>query len=118
MSGGQARAYELMVVLNPGQAELVSEVITTLKSNIEACDGTISRFEDCKVRTLAYRINKLRQGHYFLFNFTCNNQAALDQLQQNLKTNPHILRSLLIRCRDEISGPSPLAEKDSSEASA
>lgn len=65
MSGGQARAYELMVVLNPGQAELVSEVITTLKSNIEACDGTISRFEDCKVRTLAYRINKLRQGHYF-----------------------------------------------------
>ena len=117
MNETSARFYELMLVVDPTSSE-ASDVIAKFSRMVEDGEGTISRFEDCKTRTLAYRINKLRQGHYFLLNFSCTKQETINELQHALKVDPHVLRSLLTRTDEQVSGPSPLAEKDPSQGQA
>ena len=62
--------YELMMVINPNLGE--EEVATTFekfKTLIEK-NGTIDEIEDMGKRRMAYEIDYIADGHYYLVKFT------------------------------------------------
>ena len=86
--------YELMVIINPNLGEEgVQETFEKFKSLIET-NGTLDEVEDMGKRRLAYEINYIADGHYFLVKFT----SAPDfpkELDRVLGITDGILRSLI-----------------------
>ena len=86
--------YELMVVIDPNLGdEGVQETFGKFKSLIES-NGTLEEVEDMGKRKLAYEINYITDGHYFLVKFT----TAPDfpkELDRVLGITEGILRSLI-----------------------
>ena len=79
-------------------ADNVSKIITDQK-------GKIHKTEHWGLRTLAYRINKNRKGHYVLLEMECEG-AAIIEAERQMRLNEDVLRYLTIR-EDELSdGPS------------
>jgi len=62
--------YELMMVINPALGEEgITAIVDRFKGLIEE-NGTLDQFEDMGKRRLAYEINYIADGHYFLMHFT------------------------------------------------
>jgi len=86
--------YELMVIIDPNLGEEgVQETFEKFKGLIESA-GTLEEVEDMGKRKLAYEINYIPDGHYFLVKFT----SAPDfpkELDRVLGITDGILRSLV-----------------------
>ena len=86
--------YELMVIFNPTEGEeAVTANFEKFKALIEA-NGTLEEVEDMGKRKLAYEINYISDGHYYLMKFT----SAPDfprELERVLGITDGILRFLI-----------------------
>ena len=86
--------YELMVVIDPNLGEeVVQETFGKFKGLIES-NGTLEEVEDMGKRKLAYDINYVSDGHYFLVKFTTT-PAFPKELDRVLGITDGILRSLI-----------------------
>lgn len=91
-----ANNYEAMLVFSVKNGEeSVEALVEKFKSLIEA-NGTIESVDDWNVRDLAYEIDFESKGHYYLYNFSCENDfpAELDRV---IKITDGVLNSLIIR---------------------
>ena len=93
--------------LSNAQAEgLVEHFGTVLADN----GGKVVDSEYWGVKTMAYKINKNRKGHYSLFNIDAP-AAAVQELERQEKINDDVLRSLTIKV-DQLDGePSPVLSR-------
>jgi len=86
--------YELMIVFNPTDGEeAVTATFEKIKTLIEK-NGTIDEVDDMGKRKLAYEINYIADGHYYLIKFT----SAPDfprELERVIGITDGILRSLI-----------------------
>jgi len=86
--------YELMVVINPALGEEgIASTVEKFKTMIEQ-NGTLDELEDMGKRRLAYEINYIADGHYFLIKFS----SAPDfpqELDRVLGITEGILRTLI-----------------------
>ena len=87
------RHYEIVLMVHPDQSEQVPAMMERYTTQITAAEGKVHRFEDWGRRQLAYPIQKLAKAHYLCWNIECS-QAALDELEHNLRFNDAILRHL------------------------
>lgn len=87
------RHYEIVLIVHPDQSEQVPAMMERYTTQINAAEGKVHRFEDWGRRQLAYPIQKLAKAHYLCWNIECS-QAALDELEHNLRFNDAILRHL------------------------
>ena len=87
------RHYEIVLIVHPDQSEQVPAMMERYTTQITAAEGKVHRFEDWGRRQLAYPIQKLAKAHYLCWNIECS-QAALDELEHNLRFNDAILRHL------------------------
>ncbi len=72
--------------------------------------GKIHKTENWGLRTLAYRINKSRKGHYVLLESDAPSDAVIE-LERIMRLNEDVLRSLTTR-QDKLSeGPSVMMAK-------
>jgi len=78
---------------------------------IKAQSGEVTKTEQWGLRSLAYRINKNKKGHYVLFNIDAS-AAAVAELERNMRINEDILRFLTIRVEELEAGPSAMMRKD------
>ncbi|MCP4041676.1 MAG: 30S ribosomal protein S6 [Gammaproteobacteria bacterium] len=102
------RHYEIVFLVHPDQSEQVSAMIERYRSMIESADGRIHRLEDWGRRQLAYPISKIHKAHYVLMNIECS-QETLDELGSAFKFNDAVLRNLIIRTKQPVTEPSPMA---------
>ena len=72
--------------------------------------GKIHKTEHWGLRTLAYRINKNRKGHYVLIESDAPG-AAIIEMERNLRLNEDVLRSLTVREEAVSTGPSIVMDK-------
>ena len=91
------RNYELMFIVTPeldddGTVALLQSVEDYLKE----ADGEILTRDDWGVRRLAYPIQKQREGHYYLLQFTANPSKVKAFEHRILLTNS-ILREMVIQ---------------------
>ena len=88
--------------LSSSQAEeLIKQYSDILKDN----GGSIVGYEYWGLRTLAYKINKNRKGHYSLIKSDSPPSAALE-MERLMKLNEDIMRVLTIKVDNHQEGPS------------
>ena len=86
--------YELMLIIDPNLGEEgVQETFEKFKGLIESA-GTLEEVEDMGKRKLAYEINYIPDGHYFLVKFTSEPDFP-KELDRVLGITDGILRSLI-----------------------
>lgn len=107
------RHYEVVFLVHPDQSEQVPAMVERYTKLIEGDGGKVHRLEDWGRRQLAYPINKIHKAHYILMNVEMS-QAVLEELSTTFKYNDAIIRNLIMRRDDAVTGESPImkAEKE------
>lgn len=82
--------------LAPAQVEQLAEKMGKF---ITDAGGKIHKTEHWGLKTLAYRINKNRKGHYVLWELDTP-AAALHELERNMRLSEDILRYMSIRIEE------------------
>lgn len=104
--------YEsIFIVRQDVPAAQVETLTASFAEIVKAQGGTVAKTEQWGLRTLAFRINKNRKGHYVLFNLDAS-PAAITELERNLRINEDILRFLTIRVEELEAGPSAMLRKE------
>ena len=114
------RHYEIVFLVHPDQSEQVPAMIDRYKEMITGNGGQIHRLEDWGRRLLAYPINKIHKAHYVLMNIECN-ADSLNELTEAFRYNDAVIRNLVIKKDEAVTGDSPLIkikeEEDNKSAS-
>ena len=108
------RHYEIVFLVHPDQSEQVPAMIDRYRALIEGNGGAIHRLEDWGRRQLAYLIQNVHKAHYVLMNIECG-QEALDELENLFRYNDAVLRSMVIRRKEAVTGDSPIKAAESRE---
>ena len=110
------RHYEIVFMVHPDQSEQVPSMIERYTAVIQKDGGQVHRLEDWGRRQLAYPINKIHKAHYVLMNVEASNDA-LDELTTTFRYNDAVIRNLVIRRDDAVTGESFImkAEKENRE---
>lgn len=104
--------YETVFI---ARQELSESQVKTLTEDfckfIKDGGGKIHKTENWGLRTLAYRINKNRKGHYVLIE-SDTPAPALIEMERNMRLSEDVLRFMSIK-EDELSdGPSVMMNKN------
>ena len=108
------RHYEVEFFVHPDQSEQVPGMVERYGASVAAGGGTVHRSEDWGRRQLAYPINKIHKAHYILMNIECG-QDVLDELNSTFRYNDAVIRSMVIRRNDAVTGESPIMKLENAE---
>lgn len=78
---------------------------------IEKEKGKVTKTEQWGLRSLAYRINKSRKGHYTLIETDAPGDAIIE-LERNLRLNEDVMRYMTIKLEELSDGPSIMMDKN------
>ena len=96
------REYELVYVLHPDLTpEREAEIHAKLDEIILKGTGIILLRDDWGKRKLAYEINKLQKGHYFVLNFIADG-AFNGDLERELRLNADAIRFMTILANEKV----------------
>jgi small subunit ribosomal protein S6 len=95
--------------LSPQQAQALGETYTQL---ISEQGGQVGKVEYWGLRSLAYRINKNRKGHYLHLHIEAPS-AAVDELERTQRLSEDVLRSLTLKVEKLEEGPSAMLQAKS-----
>lgn len=110
------RHYEVVFIVHPDQSEQVPAMIERYRSLVTTQGGQVHRLEDWGRRQLAYAINNVHKAHYVMLNVECS-AKALAELEDNFRYNDAVIRNLVIRRDEAVTGQSEMlkAEENRSE---
>lgn len=89
----------------------VKEITDAATKIITDATGTILKTENWGLRTLAYRIEKNRKGHYVLIE-SDTPAPAMIEMERTLRLNENILRYMTIKLDEPSKGPSKIIDKN------
>jgi small subunit ribosomal protein S6 len=92
--------------ISSAQAETLAQ---TFSQMIADNGGRIAKTEHWGLKTLAYRMNKNRKGHYVLLNIEAPPAAVLE-MERNMRINEDVLRYMSIRVDALEEGPSAMMQ--------
>lgn len=105
------RHYEVVFLVHPDQSDQVAGMVERYQALIERGNGVIHRLEDWGRRQLAYPIAKIHKAHYVLMNIEVS-QETLEELESAFKFNDAVLRNLIIKRKEAITGNSKIYEEE------
>ena len=108
------RHYEIVFLVHPDQSEQVPGMVERYTASVTAGGGSVHRKEDWGRRQLAYPINKIHKAHYILMNVECG-QDVLDELNSTFRYNDAVLRSMVVRRDEAVTGESPIMKLENAE---
>ncbi len=73
-----------------------SDEISEIKDTVEKGGGEVENIDEWGVRTLAYEINKQKEGYYVLVEFSYES-SQLFELEEKWKLADNVLRHLVVR---------------------
>ncbi|PCI00736.1 MAG: 30S ribosomal protein S6 [Alphaproteobacteria bacterium] len=89
--------YETMLIarqdLSPAQ---VDELAAGYAKIITDGDGTVLKTDNWGLKTLGYRIQKNKKGHYVLFNFDTQSPALLE-MERLMRLSEDVLRYISVK---------------------
>jgi small subunit ribosomal protein S6 len=89
--------YELMFILRPEmEAEAEETVVANLQAVVLKLGGEVRKVDDWGKRRLAYEINKVNDGHYYLLYFTGSHEI-IPELEHFFRVNDEVIRYLVVR---------------------
>lgn len=103
--------YEFMFIVRQDLSPTQVEELTAQYEKVITDNGGKIHFTDhWGLRTLAYRINKNRKGHYVLMELDTP-APALHEVERQMRLSEDVLRYMSIRI-DELTDKSPKEEKE------
>ena len=105
------RHYEVVFLVHPDQSDQVPGMIEKYTQLISESGGKVHRLEDWGRRQLAYPINKIHKAHYVLMNIECG-QEVLDELSTLFRFNDAVLRNLVIKMKEAVTGESLILKQE------
>ncbi|MEJ7846954.1 MAG: 30S ribosomal protein S6 [Pyrinomonadaceae bacterium] len=95
------RTYEVMYIIDPtADADKITALNETIGQLIEKEGATIVRMDDIGRRTLAYEINKKKEGYYVLFEIDGTGQEILE-LERRMRVNDLVMRYITVRIDED-----------------
>ncbi len=102
------RTYELTFIVDPRLPdEEVVAIADDYKRMATAAGGDVIKEESWGKRRLAFPIDKLTEGRYFLFYVTAEGTNPLREVQHRMGQNDKILRYLTVRTDRPVSLTAP-----------
>ena len=108
--------YEIVLMFSVGEDSLTDQTIDKYKTVITENGGSIDRYEDFGPLKTAYDINNENKARYILINFKGDN-SIIDQLNELIKYNDHILRHLILNTKLAHTEPSFMNKEQLKSAS-
>ena len=103
--------YETVFIARQDLSDVqVKDLTDGYKKIIEDAKGKVHKVENWGLRTLAYRINKNRRGHYVLIE-SDTPAEAIHEMERTMRLNEDILRFMSIRQNELSDGPSIMMDK-------
>ena len=103
--------YEHVFVVRPDVSPAqVESSIEAIKSLIEEKGGRVHKTEYWGLRTLAYRLNKNRKGHYGYLDMDAHN-GVLDALEYRQKFADDVIRYMTVKVKEISSEPSAILRR-------
>lgn len=105
------RHYEVVFLVHPDQSDQVPGMIERYHALIERGQGAVHRTEDWGRRQLAFPIAKIHKAHYIMMNIEVG-QETLDELESAFRFNDAVIRNLLIKRKQAVTGNSKIYEEE------
>lgn len=106
--------YETVFISRQDLGDAQVKELTEMASKIiKDFGGKILKTEQWGLKTLAYKINKSRKGHYTLIESDTTGPAIIE-LERVLRLNEDIMRYMTIRLDEPSKGPSVMMGGDKS----
>ena len=109
------RHYEIVFIVHPDQSEQVPGMVDRYRQMVTGRSGKVHRLEDWGRRQLTYPIEKVHKAHYVLMNVECDAET-LGELQHAFKFNDAVLRHLIVKMDEAVTGPSPMMKEEKSRS--
>lgn len=95
------RTYEVMYIVDPDtDGEKIGKLNDAVGKLIEKEGGEVVRMDDIGMKTLAYPIQKKKEGHYVLFEINGTGQEILE-LERRMRVNDMIMRYITVRVDED-----------------
>ena len=89
--------YELTLVVNAKiDEDARTAAVEKVKAYIEKANATITNVEDCRLKKLAYEIQKMGEAYYYFIQFDAEADVPA-QLEANVRIMEPVLRYLCVR---------------------
>lgn len=88
--------YESIVVFRPDMEDEARTSLLERFTDIIGRYGNVESVDDWGMKRLAYEIEKLTEGYYYLINFEASNDLPVE-LERNYKINDQVIRYNIIR---------------------
>jgi small subunit ribosomal protein S6 len=105
------RHYEVVFLVHPDQSDQVPGMIERYQSLIEKDGGKVHRTEDWGRRQLAFPISKIHKAHYIMMNIEVDGDV-LAELESAFRFNDAVIRNMIIRRKQAITGNSKIYEEE------
>ena len=107
--------YEcVLIARNDVTQQQVEGIADGIAAQLEGDGGGVRKREYWGLRSLAYRINKNRKGHYMLLGLDAQ-PASLNEMERQLRLNEDVLRFLSLRVEAIDEAPSAILTRKSDE---
>jgi small subunit ribosomal protein S6 len=107
--------YEcVLIARNDVTQQQVEAVADGIGTNLEADGGSVKKREYWGLRSLAYRVNKNRKGHYMLLGLDAK-PAFITEMERLLRLNEDVLRFMTLRVDEIEEAPSAILTRKSDE---
>ena len=94
------RKYETMFILKPNTEEESRNAIIEKFKNIISDGGEVISVDDWGLRKLAYEIQKVKDGYYYLVTFNATNEVILE-LERNYRIMDAVMRFIVINLEEK-----------------
>lgn len=88
--------YESIVVFRPDMEDEARTSLLERFTDIIGRYGNVESVDDWGMKRLAYEIEKLTEGYYYLINFEASHDLPVE-LERNYKINDQVIRYNIIR---------------------
>lgn len=110
------RIYELTYIVDPRASDdEAGSLSDDYKKMITAAGGEVVREESWGRRRLAYPINKLNEGRYFLLYIAADGTNPCLEAERRMRQNDKVLRYLTVRTDREVEAEPPQESESTSE---
>jgi small subunit ribosomal protein S6 len=107
--------YEcVLIARNDVTQQQVETVADTIAESLATDGGEVKKREYWGLRSLAYRVNKNRKGHYMLLGMDAK-PAFIFEMERLLRLNEDVLRFMTLRVEEITEEPSAILSRKSDD---
>ncbi len=110
--------YETTLIIRQDMSTAeVEKLADDLAAIVTQGGGKIKQREYWGLRSLAYRINKSKKGHYVYLGMDAPSDAV-KAMEQKIRYTEDVMRSLTVKVEKLPEGPTPVMQKDRDQEAA